>query len=1118
MILRVAVPAGKNIEKLRLAASEKRLVVVFGTGASRGLTSNRLEIFSWRGLIEAGFAYALEKGCITVAQRDAWAVHLDSSDLDDLLGAAEFLTKKLQSPVGGLYGRWLQAMFSDVRADNQPLKQAIQALSAAGVPLVTLNYDSLLEEVTGQDGIIFPDTQKVAAWMRQESQAVLHLHGRWDYPASCVLGIRDYEKTLANDWRDLVQRSLSSFSSLVFVGCGDTFSDPNFSALIGWLRTEMGDAASLHYAFVHQSDFARRQADPAWHGFVEPIAYADHSDIPNLLKQLVPASTKTTRNIATTNNSHPTNNCLGDYTKFLLKDCGQMTIEGVRADLDTAQRKFDLERLFVPLMTTPVPPEIPANDPERQEKLQRWQEENASAVPFGETFKANKRLALLALPGGGKTLLLKRLAVAYGDPARRSASEDDLPDLNLYPVLVRCREWREYIDKPLPTIFENLAQITGQFDLSGFWTALRPKLRSGEVLLLVDGLDEIHNDAHRSMFVEHLERFLEDYPETRVIITSREAGFSLVAPTLARFCERWKLAPLSKQAIEALCGHWHKLMIGDTPEGQSEAADLSHKLLKTPALRRLAENPLLLTMLLVVKHGHGRLPPDRVSLYERAVEVLLDTWNIKGHDALNAKEAVPQLAYVAFELMRQGRQTATENELLGLLEEARENVPQIRRYAKDSTHDFLKRVELRSSLLIEAGYQPEGRTTVPFYQFRHLTFQEYLAAVASVEGHYRGYARDQSLLTPLGDFLTADEWKEVIPMAAVLAKKQAEPLIKGLFSESEKVSKLPRHDLDIEDKSFSDYTMPKPMQNLLQCLSEEAEVSSETLGPTLTLLSLYARGCRGNDNWEALLNGPYGIDFFNCAWEKYLKGDTPKVLWLRNTVAVSLAIQLEAREESPAIKECIISQLLSTDRQEVHKGLLTISGFQWGRSGARLERHLTKEFSFAEFLPHIEIHLSDSDDQIAEAAVWAWGLSRRDFESEPHKEVLDRLQELYFSRKGPTGPVAAFALSRAIGFPRKSWTPILTSQQKQQLKDDIVVRHHSENPFLRGATVLLYYAKSVLDDRKLVRLIESMPDSERVGVKAALKELPSIEDAGSDDSESIRSPKAPRKRRKTASV
>jgi hypothetical protein len=159
------------------------------------------------------------------------------------------------------------------------------------------------------------------------------------------------------------------------------------------------------------------------------------------------------------------------------------------------------------------------------------------------------------------------------------------------------------------------------------------------------------------------------------------------------------------------------------------------------------------------------------------VEVLLDTWNIKGHDPLNVKEAVPQLAFVAFRLMVLGKQTATEKELLALLNEAREKVPQIRFYAKDSPHDFLKRVELRSSLLLEAGHQIEGRTTVPFYQFRHLTFQEYLAAVAAVEGHYVSYNSGDTALVPLKPFLLTEEWKEVIPMAVVLARKQGESIM-----------------------------------------------------------------------------------------------------------------------------------------------------------------------------------------------------------------------------------------------------------------------------------------------------------------------------------------------------
>jgi predicted NACHT family NTPase len=370
--------------------------------------------------------------------------------------------------------------------------------------------------------------------------------------------------------------------------------------------------------------------------------------------------------------------------------------------------------------------------------------------------------------------------VAYSDEARRQIGSDEIPAMSVVPVLIRCREWREYIRFPIPTMLRKMPEITGHSVLSEFWEALQPHLKRGQVLLLVDGLDEIHSDADRATFVEHLETFLSEFKQIRLVVTSREAGFSLVAPGLARFCQRFRIAPLDVGDVRALCGHWHRLIAGDTPESEREARDLSSQIEINTALRRLAENPLLLTMILVVKHGAGRLPPDRVTLYGRAVEVLLDTWNIKGHAPLNSKEAVPQLAYVAFELTRAGKQTATEKELLHLLEYARERVPQIRLYAQDTPSDFLRRVELRSSLLVEGGSVSEGGRTVPFYQFRHLTFQEFLTAVAVVDGHYVEYSTTHSLLTPLQPFLTNPEWKEVIPMAAVLAGKRAEPLLAAL--------------------------------------------------------------------------------------------------------------------------------------------------------------------------------------------------------------------------------------------------------------------------------------------------------------------------------------------------
>jgi hypothetical protein len=354
-------------------------------------------------------------------------------------------------------------------------------------------------------------------------------------------------------------------------------------------------------------------------------------------------------------------------------------------------------------------------------------------------------------------------------------------------------------------------------------------------------------------------------------------------------------------------------------------------ILSSDALRRLAENPLLLTMLLVVKHGAGRLPPDRVSLDSRAVEVLLNTWNIKGHQALETREAVPQLAYVAYEMMRGGKQTATERELIELLEQSREQVPRIGRYAKDTARSFLKRVELRSSLLVEAGHVLERTTMVPFYQFRHLTFQEYLAAVAATDGFYSGYDSSSTALTPLESFLDADEWKEVIPMAAVLAKSQAANILKPLVESSEQLRKefLRLGSIPSEGDPLS-RNLPPPVSRLVRCLIEEAELPQDLLDRVLDVVALFARGCQSSENWAALSRGPYGPELLQHVWELYQPMDWPRESLARNSLAILLALRRSVSFwSSPEALEHLLSCLDSSDEREIVTGLLSACGVFW---------------------------------------------------------------------------------------------------------------------------------------------------------------------------------------------
>ena len=133
--------------------------------------NRRSNPLSWKGLIRSGFAYGVQKGLINDKQAENWKTQIDSNDLDDLLGAAEFMGRKLGAPNGDLYARWLKGTFKSVEPGNADLAKALHSLTAAKIPLCTLNYDHLLEHVTGLPAINLAETAKVTGWMRRKFQA-----------------------------------------------------------------------------------------------------------------------------------------------------------------------------------------------------------------------------------------------------------------------------------------------------------------------------------------------------------------------------------------------------------------------------------------------------------------------------------------------------------------------------------------------------------------------------------------------------------------------------------------------------------------------------------------------------------------------------------------------------------------------------------------------------------------------------------------------------------------------------------------------------------------------------------------------------------------------------------
>ncbi|MEW5537223.1 NACHT domain-containing protein [Streptomyces cyaneofuscatus] len=509
-----------------------------------------------------------------------------------------------------------------------------------------------------------------------------------------------------------------------------------------------------------------------------------------------------------------------EYFAYLEREFGGLTLEGLPADQEVGSKTIRLESIYVPLHLTPVPKEglqiSSDKDQGRDEKPS-----GSSRKTVAEVLSEHRNLAILAAPGGGKTTLLKRLAVAYASADRRGEVADELPSEDWFPLFIRCRQLGDHVRRPITDLIKSLPKYAERSDLiDPFSDAALEALKAGKVLLLVDGLDEISDPGDRSAFAAQLRTFIGTYPAAHVVVTSREAGFRAVSGAMSSACSLYRIADLSTPDIYTLCRAWQHEVVG----GSTTAANkIAQSIVNKPRVRDLAINPLLLTTLLLVQRWFGELPPKRSVLYDKAIEVLLMTWNTEGHTPIDQEEAMPQLAYAAFAMMKAKKQSVSAKALKDLFDEARNAMPEVLGYARMSSNELIERVEDRSSLLVQSGHVIEDGQIRPLYEFKHLTFQEYLTAKACVEAWNPERDRTEDYSEVLNEYLTNESWTEVIPLAGVLAGgKGAKRIVDRLTT---RLQEFDPGDEPWVDRPKGDVVVL--CRNLVQCLVDEVQISPE---------------------------------------------------------------------------------------------------------------------------------------------------------------------------------------------------------------------------------------------------------------------------------------------------
>ncbi|MCP4697132.1 MAG: NACHT domain-containing protein [Gammaproteobacteria bacterium] len=466
------------------------------------------------------------------------------------------------------------------------------------------------------------------------------------------------------------------------------------------------------------------------------------------------------------------------YLQYLIKAYRDHTIRGFAPRVSGRDVSLPLAKVFLPLQAVEGRPALTEY---AEQDLQRQAAGEFMAEPGGELdwtrrredlekraarlavrqaaqrplrmneLLRRERIVFLGDPGSGKTTITRYLAyaLAAGDYSHTGSKVK-----GLLPLLVRIANYGKAYEQNGCHLLDYLADKNTP--APDFGPLLRRAVQAGECLVILDGLDEVTEPQLRMQVTQRIQEMVAAYPACRYLVTSRIVGYDL-SPLTREFTHA-TLSPLEDADRERFVRLWYAAIHAEI--GEAEEQPLIEALRNKPQIARMAANPLLLTIMVLMHWRGTKLPNRRVQVYEGATDTLVEYWTSARGIELDAEEVKRILAPVAFFILSASvGGVIARHALVPLIEQ---NIQAQRgcdaAEARRLGRALLKNLNEQSGIFLERGRDAEHQ---PVFGFLHLTFGEYLAALEisrqvldgefQLADHIHRGAWHESLLLAVGD-------------------------------------------------------------------------------------------------------------------------------------------------------------------------------------------------------------------------------------------------------------------------------------------------------------------------------------------------------------------------------
>lgn len=300
--------------------------------------------------------------------------------------------------------------------------------------------------------------------------------------------------------------------------------------------------------------------------------------------------------------------------------------QDVRAGLPQRELPKELMRRLVDSgelsLGVDLPPGFELHDGVTERTLVRSQQQPRQHVLDVLAAPDSDRTVLLGDPGAGKSTLARYLALALVGVL---PAEQLRPLEGRLPLLVELRRYAEerWRERTFEEFLDYLHVTEG---LSVPPDVLRARLKTGQALVVFDGLDEIFDPVVRIEVSRRIGAFATRYLKVRVVVTSRVIGYQGAALNGAGFAP-YTLQDLTDTQISQFAHRWYRSACPhDEPLRQRLERRLTDAVSHSRPVRELARNPMLLTILAIIGRRQS-LPRDRQGVYRHAVTVLVAHWD-----------------------------------------------------------------------------------------------------------------------------------------------------------------------------------------------------------------------------------------------------------------------------------------------------------------------------------------------------------------------------------------------------------------------------------------------------------------------------------------------------------